>query len=107
MSEPRVLWLRLSERVSSKGPTYLTGWSGEARVVGFRSKEPDKFGNPVWDLFLQPRQERPPAHNAARGHQDLSALSERADAWSAKQREEYSQEWAAKFDQRGLDDEPF
>jgi hypothetical protein len=106
MIEPRVLWLRRSERVSSKSTTYLMGWSGEARVVGFRSKEPDKFGNPVWDLFLQPRQERPPAHNAARGHQDLSALSERADAWSQSSARNTARNGQRSFDQRGPDDEP-
>src|SRR3954447_19593856 len=64
---PRVLLLTLSERVSGKGNTYLSGWLGKASVVAFAG-EPDKHGNPTWDLFVsepQPRaetgQERPQA----------------------------------------------
>ena len=64
---PRVLLLTLSERTSGKGNRYLSGWLGKASVVAFAG-EPDKHGNPTWDLFVsepQPRaeagQERPQA----------------------------------------------
>jgi hypothetical protein len=58
--EPRVLLMVLSERTSSRGTTYLAGWLGKAKVVAFRGKEPDKFGNPTWELFVsepQPREQ--------------------------------------------------
>src|SRR6476620_10301565 len=63
----RVLLMQLSERTSGKGNRYLSGWLGKASVVAFAG-EPDKHGNPTWDLFVsepQPRaevgQERDPA----------------------------------------------
>jgi hypothetical protein len=57
---PRVLLMQLSERTSGKGNRYLSGWLGRASVVAFAG-EPDKHGNPTWDLFVsepQPRAER-------------------------------------------------
>ena len=48
---PRVLLLTLSERTSGKGNRYLSGWLGKASVVAFAG-EPDKHGNPTWDLFV-------------------------------------------------------
>src|SRR4051794_24976465 len=60
---PRVLLMQLSERTSAKGNRYLSGWLGKASVVAFQAEEPDKFGNPVWDVFVsepQPRTERRP-----------------------------------------------
>src|SRR3954447_16144164 len=59
MTGPRVLLLQLSERTSAKGNRYLAGWLGKAGVVAFQAEEPDKFGNPVWNLFVstpEPRQ---------------------------------------------------
>ena len=56
---PRVLLLTLSERTSGKGNRYLSGWLGKASVVAFAG-EPDKHGNPTWDVFVsepQPRAE--------------------------------------------------
>jgi hypothetical protein len=97
MNEPRVLWLRLRERVSAKGTAYLTGLSGEARVVGFKSKEPNKFGNPVWDLFLQPPRQDRPSRDAERGRATGQALEEVARGWSQAERDRYTQELAAKF----------
>src|SRR3954453_21833177 len=67
MRANRVLLLTLSERVSGKGNTYLSGWLGKASVVAFRGED-DRHGNPTWDVFVsepQPRaeagQERPQA----------------------------------------------
>jgi hypothetical protein len=51
MSRPRVLLAKLSVRTSSKGREYLSGWLGKASVVGFQG-DPDKFGNPVWDVYV-------------------------------------------------------
>ena len=68
MSDPRVLLMVLSERTSARGTTYLTGWLGKAKVVAFRGKEPDKFGNPTWEVFVAEPQQReqqrqlPPRH---------------------------------------------
>ena len=57
---PRVLLLALSERTSGRGNRYMSGWLGKASVVAFAG-EPDKHGNPTWDLFVsepQPRAEQ-------------------------------------------------
>src|SRR3954471_11421427 len=57
---PRVLLLTLSERTSGRGNRYLSGWLGKASVVAFAG-EPDKHGNPVWDVFVstpEPRAEQ-------------------------------------------------
>jgi hypothetical protein len=51
--------MTLSERTSARGTTYLAGWLGKAKVVAFRGKGPDKFGNPTWDVFVaEPQQLR-------------------------------------------------
>src|SRR4051794_14466644 len=58
---PRVLLLQLSQRTSAKGNAYLAGWLGKASVVAFQAEEPDKWGNPVWDVFVstpEPRGEQ-------------------------------------------------
>ena len=60
---PRVLLMQLSERTSAKGNAYLSGWLGKASVVAFQAEEPDKWGNPVWDVFVfapEPRGEAGP-----------------------------------------------
>src|SRR4051812_36625347 len=72
---PRALLMQLSQRTSAKGNAYLAGWLGKASVVAFLAEEPDKWGNPVWDVFVstpEPRaeavQDRDPARRAgARG----------------------------------------
>ena len=51
MSGPRVHLVTLSVRQSAKGNQYLSGWLGKASVVAFAG-EPDKFGNPTWNIFL-------------------------------------------------------
>jgi hypothetical protein len=48
----KVLLLRLSERVSKNQHLYLSGWLGAAKVVGFKSKEQDKYGNDQWEIFV-------------------------------------------------------
>src|SRR4051812_22773956 len=58
---PRVLLMQLSERTSAKGNRYLSGWLGKASVVAFQAEEPDKFGNPVWSVFVSEPQPRPEA----------------------------------------------
>jgi hypothetical protein len=64
MTNPRVLLTTLSVRTSAKGRPYLSGWLGKASVVAFEG-EPDRWGNPTWDLFLaepEPRAARPGGH---------------------------------------------
>ena len=53
MSGPRVLLMMLSERTSAKGTAYLSGWLGKAKLVGFKAKEPDRYGNEVWEIYAQ------------------------------------------------------
>jgi hypothetical protein len=52
MSGPRVLLMRLSIRASAKGTEYLSGFLGCARVVAFKAKEPDKYGNEQWEVYV-------------------------------------------------------
>src|SRR5918912_1212851 len=68
MNANRVLLMQLSQRTSAKGNAYMSGWLGKASVVAFPADEPDKWGNPVWNVFVsepEPRaeagQERDPA----------------------------------------------
>src|SRR4051812_47137481 len=56
---PRVLLMQLSERTSARGNRYMSGWLGRASVVVFQAEEPDKFGNPVWDVFVSTPEPRP------------------------------------------------
>src|SRR3954453_6547279 len=58
----RILLLRPGERTSVKGNTYPNGRLGKASVVAFQAEEPDKFGNPVWQVFVTeppPRTDQP------------------------------------------------
>ena len=52
MNTARVPLMTLSCRTSTKGNEYLSGWLGKAAVVAFPG-EPDKFGNPTWDVFVR------------------------------------------------------
>jgi hypothetical protein len=55
-NKPKVLLVKLSQRTSGKGTIYLSGWMGSARLVGFLDKEPDKNGDPVWNVYAaEPR----------------------------------------------------
>src|SRR3954447_11574401 len=65
---PRVLFMQLSQRTSAKGNAYLAGWLGKASVVAFAG-EPDKHGNPTWELFVstpEPRAEQQQSKTEAR-----------------------------------------
>ena len=59
MNANRVLLMQLSERTSAKGNRYLSGWLGKASVVAFQAEAPDKFGNPVWEVFVSTPEPRP------------------------------------------------
>jgi hypothetical protein len=48
----RVLLMRLSIRKSASGTEYLSGFLGAARVVAFKAKEPDCYGNDQWEVFV-------------------------------------------------------
>jgi hypothetical protein len=69
MSGPRVLLMKLAGRTSAKGNPYLSGWLGKARVVGFKAKEPDKYGNEVWEVYAQAPEDdqQSSTRNAERG----------------------------------------
>lgn len=51
--QPRVLMAELSIRTSSSGNEYLSGLLGKARVIAFKAKERDRYGNEVWQIYLQ------------------------------------------------------
>jgi hypothetical protein len=65
MNGAKVLLTTLSIRTSGRGNEYLSGWLGKARVVGFKAKEPDRWGNPCWDLYLSEPEQR--ADDGGRG----------------------------------------
>jgi hypothetical protein len=72
MTAPRVLLMTLAERTSGKGNVYLAGWLGKARLVGFKAKEPDRYGNEVWEIYAQEPEpkadsDQAPTRNAERG----------------------------------------
>jgi hypothetical protein len=63
-----VLLMQLSQRTSGKGNTYLAGYLGKAKLVGFLDQEPDKFGNPVWNVYAaEPTPRARPASPGWRG----------------------------------------
>src|SRR4051812_11991113 len=84
--------MQLSERTSGKGNRYMSGWLGKASVVAFAG-EPDKHGNPTWDLFVsepQPRAEagqerdparRPQARDAGGPAKPSASPVARGDGW--------------------------
>jgi hypothetical protein len=76
MNGARVLLMSLSQRTSAKNTEYLSGYLGKARVVGFRGKEPDKFGNPTWDIFVaepEPKAEQTAGFRGDRARRPPSA----------------------------------
>jgi hypothetical protein len=59
--QPKVLVLKLRQRVSARGNTYLDGWMGQAKLIGFKDAEPDQYGNETWSIYAvtpQPKGER-------------------------------------------------
>jgi hypothetical protein len=50
--DQKVLIATLWERTSAKGNTYLSGFLGKARVIGFRG-ERTADGTQTWDIYLQ------------------------------------------------------
>jgi hypothetical protein len=52
MTGPRVLLMRLSIRESARATEYLSGFLGAARVVAFKAKEPDRYGNEQWGVYV-------------------------------------------------------
>jgi hypothetical protein len=55
---PKVLVLKLAQRTSGRGTVYLSGWMGQARLVGFPG-DPDEHGNPTWLVYASEPQPRP------------------------------------------------
>jgi hypothetical protein len=49
--QPKVLVLKLRQRVSARGNTYLDGWMGQAKLLGFKDAQPDEHGNEVWSVY--------------------------------------------------------
>src|SRR3954453_18559185 len=50
--------MQLSESTSGKGNRYMSGWLGQAGGVAVAG-EPDKHGNPTWDLFVSTPEPKP------------------------------------------------
>jgi hypothetical protein len=85
MSGPRVLLMTLAERTSGKGTVYLAGWLGKARLVGFKAKEPDKYGNEAWEIYAQEPEpkadnDRPPLPTRGQRMHDRSLATAAGEA---------------------------
>jgi hypothetical protein len=80
MMNTRVLLMTLSKRTSAKGVAYLSGWLGKAKLVAFKSDEPDKYGNPVWNIYAsepEPKADTPGDRDGQRawgGPRDVQAI---------------------------------
>jgi hypothetical protein len=59
MRKPKVLLLRLTEKMSPEGSPYLVGNFGPARLIGHRAREPDQYGNTVWEIHAVERDSEP------------------------------------------------
>ncbi len=64
---PKVLVLKLRERTSAKGTVWLSGWMGQAKLVGFKDAEPDQYGNEVWSIYAVTPEPRPKVGGDAGG----------------------------------------
>jgi hypothetical protein len=115
----RVLLMRLAIRESAKGTSYLSGYLGCARVIAFRAKEPDRYGNEQWEVYVaeaepkdgQQRSEQPgrgqSTWDRSRDH-DLPTGETKVYRNEPRRasRQEYVDELARRFDERGPDEEP-
>ena len=63
---PRVLLTAAQRAHQRPGNRYLSGWLGKASVVAFAG-EPDRHGNPTWDLFVSEPQPRAEAGQSEAG----------------------------------------
>src|SRR5919206_81625 len=98
MNANRVLLMQLSERTSAKGNRYLSGWLGRASVVAFQAEEPNKWGNPVWDVFVsepQPRTDQRPLPLEAGQERDPARRSQAANQRAAELLADYEAQSAA------------
>jgi hypothetical protein len=66
MKKPKVLFLKLTERMSAQGGLYLQGMCRVARMVGFKAAEPNDHSDLVWEIFLT-KPELRPSKNGDRG----------------------------------------
>jgi hypothetical protein len=115
MTAARVLLMRLSIRESSRGIPYLSGYLGCARVVAFKTKEPDKFGNEQWKLYVsepEPKDGQTRAKARGQGTWDRSRDHDLPTGETREYRNERSDprqqridELAGRFDERGPDEE--
>lgn len=57
---------RLVERVNDEGENVLSGWFGNAKIVGYRGR-PTDAGNETWLLFVTEPDERARGSRRGRG----------------------------------------
>lgn len=63
---PKIPLLKLWERTSGKGNRYLSGFMGDAQVIGFiDADESEARGCTVWQLYAQESQRAADARKAA------------------------------------------
>ncbi len=82
---PCVLLAELTERTSTAGNRYVSGFLGKAWIIGFWGEGEDRDGNPttVLRLFVQePVQRAPQARQGAQERQEQPARLLPADATS-------------------------
>jgi hypothetical protein len=111
----RVLLMRLSCRTSARGVDYLSGYLGAARVVAFKAKEPDKYGNPQWEIYVAEPEPKDGSRRdlPTRGQSTCDAVRDLpADQTEVHRNERHDprqqriDERPAEFDRRGPDQEP-
>jgi hypothetical protein len=120
MTGPRVLLMRLSIRESARGTEYLSGFLGAARVVAFKAKEPDRYGNEQWEVYVaepEPKDKngqrrdlpvkRQSTWDRARDHGLLTGETRAHKAERRDPRQEHIEDLARRFDERPPDEVPF
>jgi hypothetical protein len=120
MTAPRVLLMRLSIRESARGTEYLSGFLGAAGVVAFKAKEPDRYDNEQWEVYVA----EPEPNDKDGQRRDLSVRGQ--STWDRARdhdfpigetrvhkaerrdpRQEHIEDLARRFDERPPDEVPF
>jgi len=104
----RVLLMRLSCRTSARGVDYLSGYLGAARVVAFKAKEPDKYGNEQWEVFVaEPQPKGDQRDQRTRGQLPVVGETREHRNETRDPRQERIDELARRFAERPPDEVPW
>ena len=73
-ADQKILLVTLWERTSGKGNTYVSGFLGKARIIGFHG-EPTAEGTPTWDIYVTPGKEQEERGSGQRESRSPTSLS--------------------------------